>query len=179
MSIVEKMAESRAGAAVAAPGVFELGGRSFVLPPMTPEDNGAWMDAAKKMVRDSMLDPIEFVNQKLNDLQAAAARSGGQPLNPLLAKEMANLALASHAAEKGKGKLEPTLEQVVAKATDLDGFRWVVHYRLRKAYPQDAAVTPAWVAEHVTDATAGAVSARLAEIARVRAADPNSITAAG
>jgi hypothetical protein len=179
MSIVEKMAESRAGAAVAAPGVFELGGRSFVLPPMTAEDNGAWMDAAKKMVCASMADPIEFVNQKLNELMTAAARPGGQQLNPLLAKELANVALASNAAERGKGKLEPTLEQVVAKATDLDGFRWVVHYRLRRAYPSDATVTPEWVNTHVTAETAGAVSARLAEIDRVRAADPNSITAAG
>lgn len=176
MGLVNDFAEGRKVGAVAPPAVFELGGRTFVLRPADVEDAVAWMDAARDAVRKRMGDPISVLNAQLNRL-SQEAQDGGEPLNPALLKVLGSAAFSAQTDEGGKGKAEPTEDQLLAWCFSLPGFRWYTLYRLTKA-ATNGPVTAAFVNEHVTDETWGRVSADFSRIDRVKAVHPERPTPA-
>lgn len=157
-------------AALARSSAFALGGRTFLLPPADAEDYAALNDACREMVRREMLSPLESLNAQLYELEAKAARKEGQPIHPALLKMMAAEAVTLGAADRGRGKAEPTQDQIVAKANSRDGVAYFVWHRLHKL---DGKVTPEWVAEYVTDGAWKAVRARLAEADLLGKSGPN------
>lgn len=175
MGIVAEFDQGRKAGAVAAPGVFDLGGRTFVLSPMTVEDFGAWGDAGRDAVKADMADPLAVLNTGLNEL-AAAMTETGEPLNPATVKALADAAFAAKSSNKGRGKAEPTADQISAWSMTLAGVRWLVFYRLTRLAQSAAGVAPVsreWVAEHVTDDTIRKVSADLARIDKPQVVHPN------
>lgn len=172
---LQEFQEHRKSATVAAGGEFRLGDQVFVLYPSTPEVIFAWNEACREMVRESMVDPITAANRKLNEITNGSV-NGGEPLNPLLAQELVKQALAAHTAEQGKGKPEPTQEQVFAKMMSLDGVRWVVWYRVSRVYPE---ITQEFVNEHVTKENLFDVTRQLGRIDKPGVLDPKPVTTTG
>jgi hypothetical protein len=180
MSLLAEFDAGRKSGAVAASGILELGGRTFVLPPMTIEDYGAWGDAGREAVKADMADPIAVLNTGLNELAAVMADSGEQ-INPATIKALADAAFAARSSNKGRGKAEPTADQISAWSLSLDGVRWLLHYRVNRLAQTAAGVAPVsreWVAEHVAPDTLRKVSADLARIDKPHAVHPNSATPA-
>lgn len=157
--------EDRAAAEAAAvgPGVYELGGRTFVLKPL---DGPAFMAIRAEWRRQCMAsaaDPIQVLNDRI-----AAAEKAGKPFSPTVVEALTRAALA--ASGRKEGKAEPSDAEIGAQGETLDGSRWLIWYRLRQA---DPTVTPAWVAEQIPDMEArNAAYHRLAELEGLRALDP-------
>jgi hypothetical protein len=162
-------------ATTAVPGLFRLGGKTFVLPPVTVEDYRAWNEAARDAVRASMPDPLVVFSSGM-----AEAADNGSPLTPAAVKALAEAAMAIRSAG-GNGRPEPTTDQLSVWSVSLEGIRWLVFYRLAKLAQSAAGVgtvTEEWVNQHVTKATCRQVLEDITAIDKVRVAGPNQPTPA-
>jgi hypothetical protein len=150
-------------AACAGPGVLELGGRTFVLPPASgPDLMGVHAEFRRQCLAQAR-DPLEVVNERI-----AAAEKAGRPFAPSVVDALVKTALAS--SGRAEGKAEPSDADVLARVHTLEGSHSLIWFRLRRA---DPAVTREWVAAAVPDMDArNEVFARLAEIDGLRALDP-------
>jgi hypothetical protein len=128
-------------AAAAGGGVFEFGGRSFVLPPLTAGDMLAVHTEFRRQCIASAKDPITVINERI-----AAAEKAGKPFSPAIIEALVRSAMA--AATRDEGKVEPSDAEILARLNTLDGSRYFIWQRLKKA---DATVTREWVAEHLPD----------------------------
>lgn len=150
-------------AAAAAPGVFTLGGRTFVLSPATGPDQLAVYTEFRRQVMAEAKDPLSLVNERI-----ATAEKAGRPFSPTVIDALVKTAMT--AATRSEGKAEPSDAEIAARINTLGGSQYVIFSRLRRA---DAAVTLDWVKEQVPDMDArNAVFARFAEIDGLAAIDP-------
>jgi len=150
-------------AAACGVGVFEFGGRSFVLPPLTAQDMVSVHSEFRRQCLASAKDPITVINERI-----AAAEKAGKPFSPAVVDALVKSAMA--AATRDEGKAEPTDADIIARVNTLDGSRYLVWHRLKKA---DPTVTKEWVAEHMPDMAArDAVFATLIEHDGFRHLDP-------
>lgn len=154
--------------------VFEFGGRSFVLSPVTgPEAKAlglAQRDEFRRQCMAKAADPLALVNERIAD-----AEKRGKPLHPAMVAAMVDAAMS--AAGREEGKAEPSDAEIVARIDTLDGSRFIVWQRLRRC---DPTVTRAFVAEHMPDMDArNAVFARIMEIDGLSSIDPKKATATG
>lgn len=157
------MSEQTERAAAVGAGVLELGGRTFVTAPLSGPD---WLAIRAEFRRQCMAeakDPLDLANAKI-----AAAEKAGRPLSPTLVEAMVKQAMS--AGGRKEQKVEPSQDEIMARVETLDGSRFVVWYRLRKA---DPSLTPEWVAEHVPDMAARhELFSRFAEIDGLADIDP-------
>ncbi len=150
-------------AAAVGPGVLELHGRTFVLAPLSGPDELAVYQEMRRQVMASASDPLDTVNKRI-----AEAEKRGSPFSPTVVTALVNSALAS--AGKKEQRPEPTEADIAARMYDLDGARWLIWFRLRKA---DPTVAREWVADAVPDDDAkNAVLHRMAELAGLTMLDP-------
>lgn len=157
-------------AAAAGPGLFELGGKTFVLSPMTGPDWLALHAEFRRQCIASARDPLAVVNERI-----AAAEKAGKPLSPTLVNAM--VAAAMSAAGRTEGKAEPSEQEISARVNTLEGSRYLIFHRLRKA---DHEVTAAWVAEHVPDMeTRNRVFSDFARADGLEALDPKKASPTG
>lgn len=156
--------DSRAArAAAVGPGVFELGGRTFVLSPLAGPDHMAIYAEFRRQCLAASKDPLTLVNERVS-----AAEKAGKPLSPTIVDAMVKSAMS--ASGRPEAKSEPSDAEIAARINTLEGSQWVVWFRLRKA---DATVLPAWVAEHIPDMDArNAVFHRLAQLDGLTDLDP-------
>lgn len=149
-------------AAAAGACVFELGGRTFVLTPATGPDQLAIYTEFRRQCMAGAADPLDAVNQKI-----AAAEKAGRAYSPTVIDAMVRAALS--ASTRNEGKAVPTDAEIGDRINTLDGSRFVIWWRLRKA---DQSVTRDWVAEQVPDMDArNAVFSRLTELDGLAALD--------
>lgn len=141
-------------AAASGVSLFEFGGRSFVLPPLTAQDMVAIHSEYRRQCLATARDPLAVINERI-----AAAEKSGKPFPPSVVDALVRTAMT--AAVREDGRAEPTDADIVARVNTLDGSRYLVWHRLRKA---DQTVTREFVAEHLPDMDArDAVFARLLE----------------
>lgn len=159
--------KTRSAAAVAAPGTFEIGGRTFVLAPPSMRDNLAWRDEIKRQLAATAKDPIPELNRNMR-----AAAEAGEGIDPALLAALA--ASAMSAIQRGgenKGKVQPTDAEIAAGLEGIDSIRWWVWYLLRKA---DAGVTLGQVRDWIPDEFAKYdAMEKLVPIAKMQGLDPN------
>ncbi len=157
-------------AAAASPAVFELGGRTFVLAPVTGPDMLAVHAEFRRQCLASSRDPLDLVNERI-----AAAEKAGRPFSPTVIEALVRSAVSS--AGRAEGRAEPSDADILARLNTLDGSRYLVWHRLRRC---DPTVTREWVAEHVPDMAArNEVFARLMEIDGMAHLDPKKAAATG
>jgi hypothetical protein len=150
-------------AAAVGPGVLELHGRTFVLTPLSGPDELAVYQEMRRQVMAAAGDPLETINRQISE-----AERRGKPFSPTVVKALVDSALAS--AGKKEQRPEPTEADIAARLYDLDGARWLIWFRLRKA---DHSVTLDWVREAVPDDDAkNAVLHRMAQLAGLTDLDP-------
>jgi hypothetical protein len=144
-------------------GVFELGGRTFVLSAMTAPDMLSIHAEFRRQCMAQAKDPLAVVNERI-----AAAEKAGKPFAPSVVDALVKTALAS--SGRAEGKAEPSDADVLARIHTLEGSHFLVWYRLRKA---DPTITREWVAEHVPDMDVrNQCFARFAELDGLAALDP-------
>ena len=137
--------ETRASrAAAVGPGVFELGGRTFVLAPLTGPDHMAVYSEFRRQCLAAAKDPLTLVNERIS-----AAEKAGKPFSPTVVEALVKNAMS--AVGRPEAKSEPSDDEVAARVNTLEGSQWAVWLRLRKA---DPSVTLAWVAEQMPDMAA-------------------------
>jgi len=157
-------------AAVAGPGVFELGGRTFVVSPLTPADFTAVHAEFRRQCLAEAKDPLTLANERIS-----AAEKAGTPFSPTVVNAMVTAAMS--AAARKEGKSEPSDGEVAARLHTLDGCRAMVWLRLLKA---DPSVTREFVSKAIPDEQAkAAVLIRLAELDGLAKIDPKKVTASG
>lgn len=153
-------------AAAVGVGVLEFGGRTFLLPPVGGPDQMAIYSEFRRQCLADARDPLAVVNERVSQAEKA-----GRPFSATVIDAMVKSAMS--AATRSEGKAEPSDAEIAARINTLDGSRFVVWYRLRRA---DPTVTREWVAEHVPDMDArNAVFARLAEVDGLAALDPKKV----
>jgi hypothetical protein len=134
--------DSRAArAAAVGSGVFELGGRTFVLSPLTGPDHMAIYAEFRRQCMAASKDPLTLVNERIT-----AAEKAGKPFSPTIVEALVKSAMS--ASSRPEAKSEPSDAEIAARVNTLEGSQWVVWFRLRKA---DPSIVPQWVAEHVPD----------------------------
>lgn len=161
-------------AAAVSPQLFEFGGRTFVLSPVTgPEAKAlglAQRDEFRRQCLAAAADPLTLCNERI-----AAAEKAGKPLSPTLIDHMVRAAMS--AAGRPEAKSEPSDEEILARINSLDGSRFIVWQRLRRC---DPTVTRAWVADHMPDMDSrNEVFARIMEIDGLSDIDSKKATASG
>lgn len=163
--------ETRAArAAAAGPGVFELGGRTFVLSPLTGPDHMAVYAEFRRQCLAAAKDPLTLVNERIS-----AAEKAGKPFSPTVVEALVKTAMS--ATGRPEAKSEPSDAEIAARVNTLDASQWVVWFRLRKADPE---VTLSWVAEHVPDMDArNAVFHRFAQLDGLADLDPKKASPTG
>ena len=155
--------QAAAIAAAAPPGVLELGGRSFLLKPMTGPEELAVYEEMRRQVMTSARDPLDVANERI-----ALAEREKRPFSPTVVAAMVQNALA--ASGRQEAKAEPSQAEVAARMHTLGGSQWLIWFRLRKA---DPTVTLANVKEWVPDDDAkNDVLHRMAELSGLKEIDP-------
>jgi hypothetical protein len=152
-------------AAAAVPQTLEIGGRSFLIPPLKLADFYAQRSKARELCMSTAEDPIEVVNKRVQ-----AAEKAGKPLSPTIVKHLTEAALS--AASSQQAKVEPTEDQIMQRTTTPDFLRWWVWHLCRKA---DKEITQAEVNELIgpKDEDAFELSNRIGEIMAVSLAGLN------
>lgn len=149
-------------AAAASPQIFNIAGRTFILPLIKISDYFAQHNEAKRRAIGNMRDPLEVLNERITD-----AEKRGKPYSPTLIASLTESAM--RAGSSNTARHEPSMEQITAQLTNPDYAKWWLHYLIRKVAPE---ITIDWVKENVSDDDAFEISIQLGQLAELSKLNP-------
>jgi len=162
---LEQYAADNNAAVLAAPGLFKLGGKTFILEPATSQDFGMVREWAADKVRESFGCPVALANRQIAEL--------GKDIAPGTAEILLDIAFKAKMKNKGTGTVDPTPEQIGEQLRTVEAVRWFVLQRLKKASPADDTITAEWVDANITKDNLHIVAEALNAVDKPRGTHPN------